>query len=564
MNSLFLLVSALIVFGFGYRFYSKLLASAVFKPDSAFSIAAENSDGSPELRTNPYFLLGQHFGLVTTAATLSGATLAVYWGWIPAFLWVVVGSTLAGGIYSIGSLWLCRHHANETIIEIVRHYFPGGFVNAILVLVLVMLLLLCALLLMIAATLLVDYPSVVLPVAAFLLISVALSVFLRHRPAKIIAPATTAALIALLLLLWPLDNVVIGFSGEINLDLAGESLLTLNATLTWTVLLSVFLYYAQHQPLSATLGARAWLAACLFVVMLLVLFVGIAIDHPQIIAPGFNAAAKDVSVLPWLLVTVTGGAIAGIYLLVANHYTAPQLANELDTRVVGYGTVVLEGLAAVSAIIICTAGFASLAEWKVFYASWTSGLDPSYMLQLYINGYNYFASFVGLSPDVATNYAAMTLIVLCLSTMEVVIGLLNSISTEAVDRLDLATKITRRKHLAAILIIVVIIAVTSSTSDSLVIVMLYGIGNQLVAALGLLLMVVALKKRNVSAQLPLGLTLLLLPAALWAIALQLGVWWAQSIWWLVLPGLGIFAIGSWILLHTGQLLWEASKFHGRA
>lgn len=564
MNSLFLLISALVVFGFGYRFYSKLLTSAVFRSSSDYSIASENSVDDAKAPTNPYFLLGQHFGLVTTAATLSGATLAVYWGWIPAFLWVVVGSTLAAGIYSIGSLWLCRRHANESVIGIVRHYFPNEFVDTVLVLVLVVLMLLSALLLSITAALLVDYPSVVLPVVAFLLISVALNVFLLRRPAKIIAPATAAALVALLMLLWPLSKAVVGFSGEINLDVAGESLLTLNATLAWIVLLSVFLYYAQRPSLAPALGARAWLAACLFVVMLLILFVGIAIDQPQIIAPGFSTITNDVAVLPWLLVTITGGAIAGIYLLITNHYTAPHLTNEIDARVVGYGTVVLEGLAAVSAIIICTAGFASLTEWKVFYASWAGGLDPSYMLQLYINGFNYFASFAGLSPNFATHYAAMTLVALCLSTLEVVIGLLVSISAEAGDRLGLATKTSSRRRLVVILVIAMIIATINGASETPVIVMLYGMGNQLIAALGLLLIVMALKQRNLPAQLPLGLILLLLPVALWAIALQLGLWWTQSAWWLILPGLGIFAIGSWILLHTGHILWKMSRFGAKA
>lgn len=352
MNSLLLLIITAIAFIFGYRFYSKLLVSTVFKPSSNYSIASGNGTGGGSGTSNPYFLLGQHFGLVATAATLSGAALAAYWGWIPAFLWVVVGSTLAAGIYSVGSLWLCRRHPHESLIGIVRHYFPGLFVDAALLLVLIVLTLLSALLLSITTGLLVDYPSAVLPVAIFLLISIALGVFLRRRPAKTIVPATAISLLVLFLLLWPLGRIAVGFSGAFNFDFAGKPALILDATLAWIVFLSVFLYAAQRQPLVTSLGSRAWLAASLFVFMLLILFIGVILGHPQILAPGFNAAAKDVQALPWLLVTITGGAIAGVYLLIANHFTAPRLANESDTRVVGYGTVVLEGLAAVSAIII--------------------------------------------------------------------------------------------------------------------------------------------------------------------------------------------------------------------
>lgn len=564
MNSLLLLISALIIFGFGYRFYSKLLATAVFRADSTPSIATKSFRGGLNSDSNPYILLGIHFGLVATAATLSGGALAVYWGWIPAFLWVVVGSTLAAGIYSVGSLWLCRRHAGESLTDIIDHYFPGAFVNAALMLMLFVLILFSALLLSISTALLVNYPATVLPILAFLLLTVVLGIFLRHRPTMMTAPSTAAAMLALIVFLWVFDNLAVGFSGSFNLDLAEKPIFTLNAALAWMALLLIFLFYTQRRPLSATLGSRAWLAACLFVLMLLILFIGIAIDHPQIIAPGFNANINDVRVLPWLLITLTGGAIAGIYLLIANHYTAPLLANDNDARVVGYGAVILEGLAAVSAIIICTAGFSSVTEWNIFYASWNGGLDPSYLLQLYINGFKYFASFVGLSPDFSSTYAAMSLIALCLSTMEVLIGLLNSLGSEVSARLGLKTKKADRRRLVVILLIVLIIAATSNASGMPTVAILYGIGNQLIVVLGLLLLVMALKKRKLPGQIPLAVILVLLPMTLWAIAQQLGRWWSQGDWWLLLPGLGIFAIGGWILLHTGQILWKTGRFGGRA
>jgi len=562
MNSLFLILTALVAFVFGYRFYSKLLVSAVFRPSSAESgpsshyitATGSNADSGPKATSNPYFLLGQHFGLVATAATLSGAALAVYWGWIPAFLWVVVGSTLAAGIYAIGSLWLCKRHPDESLIGIVRRYFPGAFVDAALMLVLMVLVMLCALLLSIVARLLVDYPSVILPTLVFILLSIAFSVFLRHRSTKTIAPATGLTLLLFLLLLWPLGKIVVGFSGALNIDFSGKPLLTLDATLVWIILLSVFLYFAQRHPLGPSLGSRAWLSATLFVAMLLIFYVGVAIGHPQILAPGFNTVAKDVQALPWLLVTITGGAIGGIYLLIANDYTAPRLARETDTRVVGYGAIVLEGMAAVSAIVICSAGFASAAEWKEFYLSWPDRLDPSYMLQLYINGFSYFAAFVRLPSEFSNNFAALTLVALSLVTLEVVIGLLNSVSIEASERLGLPIKTSNRKRLVTILFVVSVIAATSSASDAPNIVMLFGIGNQLLAAMGLLLLVLALEQRNLPGQLPLGLVLLLVPTVLWVIGLQLGVWWAQGHWWLILLGLVLFAIGGWILLQTGQIL----------
>ncbi len=114
-----------------------------------------------------------------------------------------------------------------------------------------------------------------------------------------------------------------------------------------------------------------------------------------------------------------------------------------------------------------------------------------------------------------------------------------------------------------ILIIVMIIAATSAASDAPTVVMLYGMANQLLAAMGLLLLVLALEKRNLPGQLPLGLVLLLIPSVLWVIGLQLDMWWAQGYTWSILPGLGLFIIGGWILLRTGQILWKPDRFRGK-
>jgi carbon starvation protein len=265
-----------------------------------------------------------------------------------------------------------------------------------------------------------------------------------------------------------------------------------------------------------------------------------------------------------LLVTITGGAIAGLYLLIAHDHTARRLARDTDARVVGYGTVVLEGLAAVSAIIICSAGFASLAEWKEFYFSWTGRLDPSYILQLYINGFSYFASFLGLNTEYSTHFAALSLVAVCIATLEVTIGLLNRVSIEAIGRIGLESRRNDRRRLVTILLLISVIAAVSTASEAPAIVMLFGISNQLLVALGLLLLVLALEQRQLPGQLPLGLVLLLVPTVLWVIGLQLGLWWKQGSPGLVLLGLLLFVIGGWILLQTGQILWKPGGRRGNA
>jgi len=557
MNSLFLLITAAIAFIFGYRFYSKLIASVVFRVDTKYSIAA--IDTGPEATgasPHRYLLMLQHFGLVATAATLSTAALATFWGWVPAFLWAVVGSALAAGIYGIGVLWLSAHHPGESLAEVVKHYFKPRLWNGLLALLLLLLIVTAALLALLSIRLLVNHPSIALPFGLQVILATGLGIFLQHRSDKTILPAFAAALVLVILFLLIFSSYSVGFSGAIYFDFSGRSRVTLDADLAWIVLLAVYLYYGQRQRFASLIRPRAGFAAALFLLLLLVFFIGVTVAHPVLVAPGFNPAGTSPTALPWLLVTVSGGALAGIYLLYAHQFTAPALRTAADSREVGYGAAVLEGLAAISAVVICSAGFASAAEWDEFYLSWASLQDPAYLLELYINGFAYFASFLGFGVDFATNLAALALLAITVASLEAVLRLLRVALSEVGNSLDLPIEENGRASLLFILVVIVLITAGATGGEASALIPLYGGSNQLLAAFGMLLLVVALERRQRPGQLLLGLTLVLLPAILWAIGLQLGAWWTQDAWSLVLLSLLLFAFGLWVLVETVQILWK--------
>jgi carbon starvation protein len=295
-----------------------------------------------------------------------------------------------------------------------------------------------------------------------------------------------------------------------------------------------------------------------------VFFIGVTVAHPILMAPGFNPAGTSPTALPWLLVTISGGALAGIYLLFAHQFTAPALRSAADCREVGYGAAVLEGLAAISAIVICSAGFASTAEWNDFYLSWAALQDPTYLLELYINGFAYFASFIGIGADFSTNLATLALLAMTITSLEAVLRLLRTLFSEAGNSLGLPIAENSRGSLLFLLAVIVLITAGAAGAETSALVPLYGSSNQLLAAFGMLLLVVALERRQRPGQLLLGLTLIILPAILWAIGLQLGAWWSQAAWSLVLLSLLLFAFGLWILVETAQILWKPANTGGEA
>jgi carbon starvation protein len=306
-------------------------------------------------------------------------------------------------------------------------------------------------------------------------------------------------------------------------------------------LLATYLFYAQHPRFAGLLKPRAGFAAATLGLLLLIFFVAVIVAHPVLIAPGFNPTATTPSALPWLLVTITGGALAGIYLLFAHQFTAPALRHLADSREVGYGAVILEGMVAVSAVIICSAGFASATEWKQFYASWSGIQEPAYLLELYINGFVYFASYLGINENFASNLGAVALLSLTLVSLEAVLRLLRVMGREAGEGLGFPIEENGRRPLIVMLVTIVVLSANAVTSEATALIPLFGASNQLLAAFGMLLLVVALERQQRPGQLVLGMTLVLLPAILWAIALQLGAWWSQGSWGLVLVSLLLFA-----------------------
>jgi carbon starvation protein CstA len=142
--------------------------------------------------------------------------------------------------------------------------------------------------------------------------------------------------------------------------------------------------------------------------------------------------------------------------------------------------------------------------------------------------------------------------------------LLRTLFSEAGNSLGLPIAENSRGSLLFLLAVIVLITAGAAGAETSALVPLYGSSNQLLAAFGMLLLVVALERRQRPGQLLLGLTLIILPAILWAIGLQLGAWWSQAAWSLVLLSLLLFAFGLWILVETAQILWKPANTGGEA
>ncbi|MBW8053826.1 MAG: carbon starvation protein A [Nitrospira sp.] len=551
MNALFLLLTGAAVFVLGYRFYAKLLALSVFRLDANYSTSADAQADEPESVThNRHLVFGYHFALVAGATTLTGAGISVVWGWVPAFLWVVVGTVVAAGVYGLGTLWLARREPASGMAELVANLMGSRARSLVLILATALILTMNAVFAWLTAEMLKAYPSAVLPFWTQMLLALGLGFFL-HRAGARLARATLITVVLALIAVWLLGHVPVAFSGALNIDLRGHSLLSLDATPAWVVLLFVSSYYVTRAPHWKLAQPRGYLMAWQAGLLLLIVTAAIIIMQPTIVAPNFNTLPTGPRALPWIFVTLTSGAIAGFYLLFAQGITARHMVRVTDARYLGYGAAVAEGALALSVILVCTAGFSSPDKWAQFYSSWQGVQSLPRVLRLYIDGSAGLAGALGIDKDLARTFAAVVVTGLIAVTLDAGIRVQKQLLTELVKLYG----VSRLKNEKTVLLFTVTLAAALALYDGhgrggLALWPLFGSWNQILALTGLLLIALALRRRRQPAFAVWVPALFLLLVTTWALGSQLALWWHSGDWLLLCGGIILLGLEGW-------LVWEA-------
>lgn len=554
MILLFLLIVAAIVLVLGYRFYSKLLALWVFGLQANYSTPAyERADDTEFFATSKHVVFGHHFAIVAGATTLAGAGVAVVWGWIPAFLWVVAGTAVAGGTYALGSLWLAVRHNAQPLPDLAAAYMGSHAATLFLALALPLLLLVNAVLVWLGAELLATHPAAVAPFWVQIAIAMGISLFLYRSTGKTVLSVSLVALVVSWLTLWLLSKLLFAFSGALNIDIRGHSLLSFDATVVWLILLLVSTYYVARQAVWKLMQPRGYLVALHTGVLLALLFIAMAVRHPTIVAPNFNTPAVGPGVMPWIFVTLTSGAIAGFYLLFATGMTGKQLSYETDARYVGYGVALAEGVLALSVILIAVAGFTTAQQWTTFYVSWEGIQSLPKLAGLYIDGFAFFAQALAIPDDFARMFAAFVIIGLIAVTLDAGIRLQQELLVALAQRCRLPGLGDQRAALLATLFLVAVFALYDGHGrGALALWPLFGYWNQVLAVAGLTLMALALHRQGHVSWPVVVPAMLLLAVATWALLWQLALWWTGANWLLFVFGAALLGLMIW-------LTWEVLR-----
>ncbi len=401
MNSLVLLVVGIVLFLIAYVYYGALLSKAWGIDPSRKTPAHTLKDDVDYCPTNPNVLLGHHFSSIAGAGPISGPIQAAIFGWLPVYLWVVIGSIFFGGVHDWGSLFASIRHEGKSIGEIIRvNLGQKGKMLFNIFAWLALVLVVAAFTDICASTFGFNPETGDLTGARagtasilFIFLAMAFGYFVYRRGAKL--GVSTVVGVALLFLC-----IYLGYSFPVFKL----------SKLAWDVILIIYIFAASTLPVWFLLQPRDYLCSYLLYAMLAGGIIGVFIVRPEIALSAYNGftigeGAKAQYLFPMLFVTVACGAISGFHSLVGSGTTSKQISNEKDSKLIGYGGMLLEGVVAILALISIAAFKDAKGTPAAIFASGIASFMSSFGLPIPIGKVFVilaFSAFALTSLDTAT------------------------------------------------------------------------------------------------------------------------------------------------------------------
>ncbi|MDD9963494.1 MAG: carbon starvation protein A [Gammaproteobacteria bacterium] len=551
MDSVAIVLLGIAGMAFGWFVYSRFIAEKIYRLDAAFLTPAhEFNDGVDFVPTNKVVLWGHHFTSVAGAAPIVGPAIAVYWGWAPAVLWVVLGTIFFAGVHDFGALWASNRHQGRSIGALSETVVGARTRKLYMVVVFLLLLMVNSVFGVVIARALVSTPEAVLP--AWAAIAVALVIGqLVHRRFNLIALGVlgVAALYAFI------------YAGS-ELPLSLPPMLGLGAEANWILILFLYAAVASMLPVWALLQPRDFINGLQLFVGLVLLYGAVILVMPEISAPAFNNRVDEAapSIIPLLFVTIACGAVSGFHGIVASGTSSKQLNKETDARFVGYLGAVGEGsLALITIVAVSGVTLAATTEqWHAIYDKFGTAGAGSFIQ----GGANLISAGWGFSEGLAQTLLATMVVLFAGTTMDSGVRLQRYIIQEwaTIYRLPVLNGHVMATVLAVgACLLLAFGAGGASGAGGLVIWPLFGATNQLLAGLTLLVISVMLVKLGRPARYTLAPMLFVLVMSFLAGLVTLRQFFLDGNYLLVALDVLVLGTSLLVMLEAGSVLAAGRK-----
>ena len=539
MNAIALLLVGLGAFALGYVFYSRFIGEKIYRLDPNFRTPAhEFEDGVDHVPTNKLVLWGHHFTSVAGAAPIVGPAIAVIWGWLPAFLWVVLGTVFFAGVHDFGALWASIRNQGKSIGTLTGTVIGARARNLFLVVIFLLLLMVNAAFAVVIAKLLVSTPTAVIPTWGAILVALVIGQAIYRYKMGLTWPSIIGVIVLYALIL-------LGNSVPITLP---DNVLGLSPAETWIVLLFAYAGVASVLPVWMLLQPRDYINGLQLFVGLGLLYLAVLIAAPPVVAPAFNSnlPANTPSIVPLLFVTIACGAISGFHGLVASGTTSKQLDKETDARFVGYFGSVGEGMLALAAIICTTAGFATLVDWEAMYSQYGGGSVVAFVQ----GGDAILIAGLGMPEQLGATMLATMAILFAATTMDTGLRLQRYVVQEAGDLAGFRLGTVAGTLVALAFCLALAFGAGGEGAGGMVIWPLFGTTNQLLAGLTLAIISAMLIKLGRPIRYTVVPLAFLLFMTVYALFVQLGQFYREQNWLLLVMDIVILGAALWVALEA--------------
>ncbi len=595
MSTLWVALASMVGFIIAYNTYGRWVAKKLFRTsESALVPSHELRDDVDFVPTRRSIIFGHHFTSIAGTGPIVGPAMAVFWGWLPAVLWVVFGSILIGGVHDFAALMISLRSRGETIGQAAGRLISPNAKLIFLIILALALSVVLAIFGLVIANIFALYPESVLSVWIGMPVATAIGWWVYRKGGNLLWPC----LGGLAILYWGVWAGAYQFPVDLARWLPSGSV-WLSPVVIWTVLLLLYAALASVLPVWMLLQPRDFINSQQLLVALLLIIAGLAVasitGKADIIAAA-PAIASDVPadappILPFLFITIACGACSGFHCLVSSGTTSKQLATESDAQVVGYGAMLLEGALAILVILACCAGVGmgriehgkdaagrptytriesagdQRAAWSSYYRSLnpdgTTGGWKSHTLQkqlaAFIDGGANFLSSVSIPLKLGISIMAVLVASFAATTLDTAARLNRYVLQELAESIHFTP--LRGKYVATTVACGIGGAIALLVGDEpgkggLILWPLFGATNQLLAGLSLMVATFYLARRSrpvAAVALPMML-MLILPA--WAMTYDLFYnWIPQRKMILVMFGFGVLALQA-MMIFEGLKLWR--------
>jgi carbon starvation protein len=456
MTTLLIAIAAMVGYLIAYHTYGRWLANKIFALDPQASVpSVELCDDRDFVPTDKSVLFGHHFTSIAGTGPIVGPAIAVMWGWLPALVWVLLGSILVGAVHDFGALVVSMRSKGQTVGDVAGRVINKRVRLLFLLILFMALTIVLAIFGLVIASVFKQYPASIVPCVVQIPIALAIGIWLHKNSVNLLIPS----LLALVTMYVTLVFGNAGFLASINETMASWSVIT------WVFLLLAYSYAASVLPVWSLLQPRDYINSLQLITALGLVVVGLIVAGLiggvsqqgaeriplEISAPmvRMNPPGNAPSVIPFLFITIACGACSGFHCLVSSGTSSKQIRCETDAQFVGYGSMLTEGFLATLVILACVAGLGlgtsnASGEWVTGeaaylarYGSWDSASGLGAKVAAFVDGSSNFLQAMSIPASISVaimgvlvaSFAGTTLDTACRLQRYVIQELASTLST---------------------------------------------------------------------------------------------------------------------------------------